>query len=322
MEGLEEEAARAGSRGRIRRFASWWIQGPWRRRGPRLLLAIFLLYTLYACVTLRRPPIRGVVVDAQTGQPVRGAEVCAIGQATILLPVETATRQLAGRGFARTDAEGTFSMPSCHGMPCRDAILFAFIPRWYNATLTTTWAPGHVTAFTLDTNRLPLDGRRDPTHSLLRLPFYGYRYVIRLERADSHASWKTKCDRTLLAASENPREITDEWVFQDLSRYLQQWPQGEKAGWYLERILETQPYDCESLREKWVHGEISADRLHNLVSRSSAILQIASRATLPDERIAFNRVSESLKSRRLDQACLESLAQDVISRRESLGGAP
>jgi hypothetical protein len=246
-------------------------------------------------------------VDAQTGQPVQGAEVCVLSRYFVLVPVETADRQYLKTVHGRTDSRGRFSLPAVsltqswreareqdYDFPLVVALDLILVKR-LNAVEILVYAPDHVTAFHADPRGLPLDWRRNDRRSMLRIPLWGYRYTLRLKRVKDRAEWEEKCSRTISAAFRVSRDITDEWVFQDLSRYLQQWPQGEKAREFYTRLWNTTSFaywPCEDMRAEFASGRLSGSELTLYWERGSKILSLARDFSSPPggmDRSAFER---------------------------------
>ena len=250
------------------RLGRWLVKGSRWGRGVRLLAALVLLYSLYACVTMRRPPIRGVVVDKETGRPVAGAEICGGVGYTVLFPSETADKQRGGGAYCVADGQGRFYLPAMSGVmlwPERTGTggwilpnpLYLVLVKWATSIELIVHSQDYVTVDskeearwwkretyrTAEGDSRAAAGRPSPvslgmersywTVKRFRLPVLGYWYRIELVRARTQADWEGKCRLTQLATQRIDSLTADRWIFDDLTGYLERWPKGEKAGVYI-----------------------------------------------------------------------------------------
>jgi len=326
MEATQGNAAQRG-RSLFVRFATWPFKGKGWRRWARLIVVLLGLYNLYTCVTLRRPPIHGVVFDASTGMPIAGVEVFAAARFTIFAPVETAENQVGGGAYCVTDSQGRFSMPACSCVwwePVKDADApdprDLAIPKWMNNLEMRLWGKDYVTQnlggppswfipyFTPPTE--------NPTFSRWRLPVAGYFYRIVLRAPEDESSWEEKCRETERAAPHLPDEIAGRWLFNDLTGYLERWPAGEKAPNYFSELLGTGYIaSCDYLQGQWATGAMTRDTLAGLFARNQRILQLAQNVTMQREPIRAKVEQGSLQEMRDLTLCIERLLQQQAPKR-------
>ncbi len=260
----------------------------------KLLVALVLLQVLFQWQR-RCPPVRGEVVEHGTGRPVAGAIVhremmgysrnflqyIGGGSTSPLLPWKPRT----------TDSAGAFRFPTAWTALAADPLMLLYGPPLRTGISILVYSPDHIPVVSY------LDGFDPSVHegrSRSGFAFHlerkgtfwlGYRYRIEMERAETQEQWEAKCAATLsLSGRYAPREIADEWVFQDLTRYLERWPQGEKAGEYglfLIRMAFAEIGRFETAREP-----ISRENLEAAKERVRTILAIAE--TISSDQLAFN----------------------------------
>ena len=246
-------------------------------------------YNLYACETLRRPPVGGQIVDADTGKPVAGAEVCVYLQFSILMPVETADSQGGRVDLAKTDAQGRFFLRPRSGLlwlgddpdngPYNS--LFGLYPgKWTNTVVLWVYSPALVTSELRDDH--PRFFRASyheyyATATRTRLPLLGYYYTIQIRQAKSEADWEGKCHNTINAAALGvPRSTGDRWLFNDLTGYLEKWPDGEKAGEYMYAALKTGLlFSPDRIKELMREGKLTSKDLKMYRKRNEVLLDLS-----------------------------------------------
>jgi hypothetical protein len=315
--------------GRLRRFLCWWTRGTSWIRAGKVLLTLLVLYNLYACVTLRRPPIHGVVVDAETGQPLAGVEICAAARFTVLVPVETADRQRGGGGLGVTDKKGRFSLPSAscvwwHASEGADEpILWGFfIPKWMNEIELHVYDSNYMTqnfgappSFLIPYFAPP---GATPAFHRWRVPFFGYYYKIVLQKPRDESQWRQKSNNTLMASQYLPGAIAQRWLFNDLTGYLERWPEGEKAATYFSALLGTGLIEsCETLKQDWGSKEITREALQIYYERNKKILGIAARVQMEKEPIRKKSEEEEMQAMQDLVPCMDQLLE---SRKVQAGG--
>ncbi|MEW6758689.1 MAG: hypothetical protein AB1347_10750 [Acidobacteriota bacterium] len=134
----------------------------------------------------------------------------------------------------------------------------------------------------------------------------GYCYRIEMERAETQEQWEAKCAATLsLSGRYAPREIADEWVFQDLTRYLERWPQGEKAGEYFSSLLSTALLEtCESLEEDLRSGTLRRNDAELYLRRNAEILRLSAYVSRNPERLRADVDEKEIAALRQLDPCL------------------
>ncbi len=224
-----------------------------RRRGF-LGAAGLLLLCITACQVhyyreRRTPEVRGVVLDAESGKPVVGADV---GVTVFGFP----SNPLAGMAspprwaltgeMLTTTSDGTFILPSRCPSPESSGV------SWLSYLLWGPMQKRSIGILVYAPEDIPLiseadgfDWTTDPwvaaasagSGSAVKVTRTGslkagFRYTLHVRRAVTQKDWESKCALTKQVASSHG-EPYQTWLFNDLTGYLERWPQGQKAGEYL-----------------------------------------------------------------------------------------
>ena len=268
----------------------------------------------------RCPPVSGVVVDRDTGRPIAGAFVTRqmLGMSRNLL------YYLGGSGgptpllpFAGvlTNPEGRFSFPADRTVmkvsESGDPFIYVYGPDIRQAIRLVVYSPEYIPVRSQEKGFdwkkeewLSLD--QEHTHDM-RNPKWkvvgptgfsvtrsgslwtGYQYRIEMIKAVTEAQWEEKCHETwLLNSLYIPKSISDEWLLNDLTGYLERWPDTpyEKArlpmllGGYAKADYQHNEWvlDCAKLRAaeladqkiflqkfeflgKWLRAKMAKERL-------------------------------------------------------------
>ena len=302
----------------LRRLLKWCL-GPWsRKRFERMAIAIIGAYLIFAFITLWSPPLRGVVVDAKTGEAISSAEIRVRPTGFFFPAIESSQAVLYGRETAScTDAKGRYFVPgsAARAVPGRAGILDVFSPiQWLTHVQVAVWAPGYganvieipsyaVVPWWRQTN----DKERWQARRL-RLPVLGFWVHLALRKPEGEQEWRRLCGQAVTAHAEGI--IPDEWLFNDLTGYLERWPQGEKAATYFDALRPTCALgSCDYLHELWSRREITRRELATKCDRGKVILSIYDHLRFPQDEpslIAKDR-EQSMSTLRATIPCAEAL---------------
>ena len=283
----------------------------------------------------RCPPVSGVVMDRDTGLPVPGAFVSrqmmgANQNPSSGLGGSSGPEPLLRFAERTTDEQGRFSFPADKtvlaggfwehllGPDTREGIRLVVYARDYlpacSEALGFGWTKEEWKAIDWskgpDTWRVvgPLDFSATRQGSLET----SYAYRIALIKAVTQAQWEEKCHETwLLNSLYIPKSISDEWLFNDLTGYLERWPDGEKAGEYYKQAWETanlspcNPYE----QDDFARGAISKEQMRIYCDRAAKIINLAESFTKPPPGISEQWLREELADYRKQLSCGEALLQ-------------
>ena len=276
-----------------------------RRRGF-LGAAGLLLLCITACQVhyyreRKTPEVRGVVLDAESGKPVVGADV---GVTVFGFP----SNPLAGMAspprwaltgeMLTTTSDGTFILPSRCPSPESSGVSWLSYLLWgpmqKRSIGILVYAPEYIP---LISEADGFDWTTDPwvaaasagSKSVVKVTRTGslkagFRYTLHVRRAVTQKDWESKCALTKQVASSHG-EPYQTWLFNDLTGYLERWPQREKAGEYL-LILMDRIADGDSpanIDYALQAGELSGAEIPIILKRNRAILNLASRMNPPQE---------------------------------------
>lgn len=99
----------------------------------------------------------------------------------------------------------------------------------------------------------------------------GYHYTIYLKRAQTESDWALKCKATILLADRFAEADRDTMLFNDLTGYLERWPEGEKRDLYMELLLRTAKYFDP---EDYDQARIGASVLDQYIDRDVQLLAL------------------------------------------------
>ena len=142
----------------------------------------------------------------------------------------------------------------------------------------------------------------------------GFDYSINLKRAVSEQEWIQKCTWTI-NVSASREEPFQTWLFNDLTGYLEKWPEGEKAGDYMYAALKTGLLlSPERITELMREGKLTLQSLEMYRTRNESLLRISGQVKHP----ALSDIDKPFYDHEVDQ--LESNLK-VIDSLLSTGGA-
>ncbi|MGA9750649.1 MAG: hypothetical protein WBS54_02555 [Acidobacteriota bacterium] len=305
-----------------------------RRRGF-LGAAGLLLLCITACQVhyyreRRTPEVRGVVLDAQSGRPVVGADVgvTVFGfPSNPLAGMASPPRWALAGEMLTTASDGTFILPSRCPSPTATGVSWLSYLLWgpmqKRSIGILVYAPEYIP---LISEAHGFDWATDPwvaaasagSGSVVKVTRTGslkagFQYRLHVKRAVTQEDWEKKCALTKQIASSQG-EPYQTWLFNDLTGYLERWPQGEKAGEYL-LILMDQIADGDSptnIDYSLRAGELSRAAIPIILKRNRAILDLASRMNPPQEPhrvvVAFANYEQRIEAIRLCTSYLETIS--------------
>ena len=301
-------------------------------------LAVSCLYAFYMVWVLHYPAIRGVVVDQTTGQAIPGAEIYTTAQGYVF-PQEKAVLDMNGGSHAAVASGGMFSFSGGVGM--RWGLFWPL--QYVNGAGLEVYAREYMPIEFSEVNRITPGSWRPTTceetfrkegdwevfssvYGTLkrrRLFLRGWTYRIEMIKAVSQEQWEKKCHETeLLNSLYVPKEISDEWLFDDLTGYLERWPEGEKAGEHYKLLCETanlvpcNPYE----RDDFVKGRLTRARLQTYCARAAKIIALAEGFSKPPRGMTQESFKSGLDEGKRQLACARDLLG--VSRERRNGGTP
>jgi hypothetical protein len=234
----------------------------------RRILLVFVIL-LICCITAcqvhyykarKTPAVSGRVVDIETGVPIAGADVLVAiygFPSNPIAAIASPPRWTLTRAYLKTDNKGEFFFPS-EIPPLKNAgnswwSYAVFGPDRQIGIGVYVFPKDHVTVASrnegFDWNEDPLyllgpkDEKGKPLINVLRRHNNqsAFEYTLKTKKAESEKEWEAKCASTLLhyqdvAHWESLDEPGKTCLFNDLVGYLERYPQGEKAGNYMEEI--------------------------------------------------------------------------------------
>lgn len=227
----------------MRRFFGWWVKGPWWAKMAKLIGLAVVVYNIVTFCVMWCPPVRGVVLDIDTQEPIKGAIVQKYGEGPLLLPTEHSGGLWVdgAKDQAVTGANGrfTFRARAVRRKPSEAGWSEALFPLvWLDTVRVRVWQKDYIG---VDSDRHGMWWSQDePPASKgsclvvrVRMPFFGYYYKILLKRALTKEQWTTKINSVSLGNIDAEEADEQERLFCDLTGYLERWPEGEMAGEYL-----------------------------------------------------------------------------------------
>ncbi|MGA9750651.1 MAG: carboxypeptidase-like regulatory domain-containing protein [Acidobacteriota bacterium] len=321
----------------------------------RLVLVLLVLLVGEGALQLlfqyqrRCPPVSGVVVDRDTGRPIAGAFVTRqmLGMSRNFLYYlggSSGPTPLLPFAGVLTDAGGRFSFPADRTVmkpsESGDPFIYVYGPDIRHGIQLVVYSPEYIPVRSQEEGFdwkkeewLSLD--QEHTHDM-RNPKWkvvgptgfsvtrsgnlwtGYQYRIEMIKAVTEAQWEEKWHETwLLNSLYIPKSISDQWLFNDLTGYLERWPQGEKAGEYLECALSTgMGASCSYLRSELATGSITIEQLRVYQQRNALLLELGKRVSPPARGgIRYRSYQSSLQSLEATNKCIEE-----ITGRRRMGG--
>jgi hypothetical protein len=264
---------------------------PWRSS----LVIVLLLICFYESCKL--PKISGVVLDMESGRPIAGADVQAIYMGSNISLTSGRSMGIGGGGMSQTDAQGRFSFHS------------SFIPYPKKSLWLLAYSKDYMPYFSTSEGFNPLLDN-DVTFEVKRegSRLKGYYYTIRLKKPETEPQWQSKIETVKrISMDACGGDQIDEWLFNDLVGYLERYPQGNEAGEYFEKLLVTQPYDCETLSDFLANGDLTKSQIPTYYKRNQKIVELADKVNLPTEPISANCTRDIIESKREATKCFESI---------------
>lgn len=284
----------------------------------------------------RCPPVSGVVVDRDTGRPIAGAFVTRqmLGMSRnplYYLGGSSGPTPLLPFAGVLTNPEGRFSFPADRTVmkvsESGDPFIYVYGPDIRQAIRLVVYSPEYIPVRSQEEGFdwkkeewLSLD--QEHTHDM-RNPKWkvvgptgfsvtrsgslwtGYQYRIEMIKAVTEAQWEEKCHETwLLNSLYIPKSISDEWLFNDLTGYLERWPQGEKAAEYYSLVWETAALGgCSYLREELASGELTKAHLRTLCDRAEKIITLGEGFRGSPEGMTQDSFKRGLQEHERDLSC-------------------
>ena len=191
-----------GKPGRFGRFFRWWFKGRWWVKTIKLGALGIVVYNVLAFYVMWCPPVKGVVLDIDTGKPIAGAIVQKSGEGPVMLPAEQERYAEGAEAQALTGPNGRFSLPpgTVRLGPGQYSWLAFILPAWFNTVHVRVWQKDYIG---VDSSKEGLWWRRDKPYRVkgyckvkrCRIPILGFRYKILLrkpvteaDRSEEHTS--------------------------------------------------------------------------------------------------------------------------------------
>jgi len=299
----------------------WPFRGRWWVKALKLTFVAVILYNVIAFVFMWCPPVRGVVVDIDTGKPIRGAIVQKSASGPILTYSESPYGARTGGADAQmvTGPDGRFSFPGAFAHPTlKDTSAFdVYWPfQWLDSIDLSVWQRDYIGASSFKIGMWWF--RESPERSegycrveRYRIPFLGYRYRILLKKPATEAEWQVKISSVDLGGGVKRDEQEQQRLFDDLTGYLERWPKGERAGTYYSRLWETANLvPCSSYeRDDFQKGNLSRERLKLYCKRAAKIIALADKFSGPPPGMSEEAFQKGLEEERKQLACGMQLLQ-------------
>ena len=141
----------------------------------------------------------------------------------------------------------------------------------------------------------------------------GFQYRLLVKRAVTQEDWEKKCALTKQIASSQGEPYRT-WLFNDLTGYLERWPQGEKAGGCMEAALSTgMGASCGYIRDELTTGRITIGQLRVYQERNALLLDLGRRVPPPAlDGIRYKSYVSSLESLEKTNKCIEEITGQRI----------
>lgn len=312
------------------------------RLGVLVLVLIFFETALQLLFQYQRrcPPVSGVVVDRDTGEPIGGAFVTRQMLGMSRNPVyylggSSGPTPLLPFASQETDRQGRFAFPADKTVmkpaDSGDPFIYLYGPDIRQALRIIVYSADYVPVRSkeegfdwkkeewLSLDQEHTSDMRNPKwkvigptgFSVIRSGDFGagYHYRIEMVKAVTEAQWEEKChDTWLLNSLYVSKDISDEWLFNDLAGYLERWPEGEKAGEYYALIWETAALGtCDYVREALARGELTRARLRTRCERGERILSLTNRLRRPPEGMTEDSFEKGLEEHERGIYCAKEL---------------
>jgi len=298
----------------------WPFRGRWWVKTLKLTLVAVILYNVIAFIFMWCPPVRGVVVDIDTGKPIQGAIVQKSASGPFLIYSEGPSGARTGGADAQmvTGPDGRFSFPGAFAHPTRkDTAAFdVYWPfQWLDSIDLSVWQRDYIGASSFKIGMWWF--RESPERSegycrveRYRIPFLGYRYRILLKKPATEAEWQVKIGSVDLGGGVKRDEQEQQRLFDDLTGYLERWPHGDHAAGYFSSLLPTAMLaSCDYTREQYLSGRWTAEDLRTSIKRMKAILSLSK---------TVNRSGVEALTKKLEDADIREIPEEIECRQSLL----
>lgn len=280
--------------------------------------AAYVLLTLWAQWT---PPVKGIVVDVETGQPIEGVEIIRQGQGGTIAPTEKEYSWISCPNHTTTGKDGTFNIPGTFKSGFGGDVQFTPTV-WINeiglyadhteyVCSKSPYGKTHPAIVDAKKPYKPTTNGWEEGRSPYGYAFYerrklwffrGYEYRIRLKRAETEEEWRAKCECALNVNFKFMQsEPAANWVFNDLVGYLERFPNGEKAGDIALILLDRLAIGDSrtNIDEELSSGELDSKKMELIMERNQKIIQVVSKVTPPSHPgvvVMFSDYEQRLES--------------------------
>jgi hypothetical protein len=240
-----------------------------------ILAGIYILLTLWMQWT---PPVRGVVVDAETGKPIPGVEIIRQGYGGAISGIGI----VSTAGCKKTDENGRFSIWGTLKSTMSTWWSY-FVPIWaIDKVDLYIYHPDYISSFTeVKIGKIGLTDRvvtRRESFEEKRLLYESMKFKIKLVKAQTERDWSEKCDQAIRSYMNfQDRHGVDEWLFNDLVKYLERYPNGNKAGEYLSKAVSV------SLVKYEENEEATKEDQAKFAKEARSLLDLANKVSAPKE---------------------------------------
>ena len=244
----------------------WPFRGRWWVKALRLTLVAVILYNVIAFIFMWCPPVRGVVVDIDTGKPIQGAIVQKSASGPFLIYSEGPSGARTGGADAQmvTGPDGHFSFPGAFAHPTREhySAFDVYWPfQWLDAIDLSVWQRDFIGASSFEegmwwTQESPERSSGYCKVQRIRIPILGFWYRILLKKATTQDEWEVKIGSVDLGGTAKGNEQEQQRLFDDLTGYLERWPKGEMGRQYLVDLYD----QVMAMAGPFCAGDIDAQR--------------------------------------------------------------
>lgn len=235
----------------------------------------------------RTPVVSGKVVDIETGEPIKGADVdCSVfGNSNDPLTLASPRNLGIVESCVKTNGNGEFTFPSQRPMPIGVSWWSYYI--WGPDTQTGIMVFVHSKDYlTVKSNSEGFNWTDDPCvanefpdKAALAVVQrkgdvkHGFEYTIKIKRAVTEEEWKRKCRETL-EFTRSSIEPDETWRFEDLVGYLERFPDGEKAGEYLIKLCDIVIPLGRDFLDNPIYYKASNEQIRIWVYRKNKVLEL------------------------------------------------
>jgi hypothetical protein len=248
-----------------------------------ILAGIYILLTLWMQWT---PPVRGVVVDAETGEPIPGVEIIRQGNGGAISGIGI----VSTAGCKQTHENGRFSIWGTLESTMSTWWSY-FVPIWSIERIQLyIYHPDYVTSFTeVEIGRIGLTDRIVCNHESFeegRVLYESMRFKIKLAKPKTERDWSEKCGQAVRSYMEFQDHYgVDGWLFNDLVGYLERYPRGEKAWDYFTQLfpLTGGDYERRDIKTAYLEGKYTKKDVEEIYRRNKKLIELSEKVKEPDE---------------------------------------